>query len=100
MAGVTGRGIRKNILDGHRYLVHNHAPGDRVFLFGYSRGAYTLHRQLADLRVQVPDRRLVLPAALQSGPRDTSSRPSTACRFQALTWLGCILWRAPVAGTV
>ncbi len=42
VAGLTGRGIRKNILDGYRYLVHNHAPGDRVFLFGYSRGAYTV----------------------------------------------------------
>ena len=41
-AGITGRGIHKNILDGYRYIVHNYAPGDRIFLFGYSRGAYTV----------------------------------------------------------
>ena len=41
-AGMTGRGIHKNILDGYRYIVHNYAPGDRIFLFGYSRGAYTV----------------------------------------------------------
>ena len=41
-AGLTGRGIHKNILDGYRYVVHNYAPGDRIFLFGFSRGAYTV----------------------------------------------------------
>ncbi len=39
-AGVTGRGIHKNILDGYRYIVQNYAPEDRIFLFGFSRGAY------------------------------------------------------------
>ena len=42
VAGMTGRGIHKNIVDGYRYVVHNYAPGDRIFLFGYSRGAYTV----------------------------------------------------------
>lgn len=41
-AGITGRGIHKNILDGYRYIVHNYAPDNRIFLFGYSRGAYTV----------------------------------------------------------
>lgn len=41
-AGLAGRGIHKNIVDGYRYIVHNYAPGDRIFLFGYSRGAYTV----------------------------------------------------------
>ena len=42
LGGVAGRGIHKNILDGYRYIVHNYEPGDRIFLFGYSRGAYTV----------------------------------------------------------
>jgi len=41
-AGVTGDGIHKNILDGYRYILQNYAPGDRIFLFGFSRGAYTV----------------------------------------------------------
>lgn len=41
-AGATGRGIRKNILDGYRYIVQNFATKDKIFLFGFSRGAYTV----------------------------------------------------------
>jgi len=41
-AGATGRGIHKNILDGYRYIVQNYAPNDRIYLFGFSRGAYTV----------------------------------------------------------
>ncbi|WP_025898331.1 DUF2235 domain-containing protein [Sneathiella glossodoripedis] len=42
MGGVTGEGIDKNIQDCYRFLVHNYNPGDRLFLFGFSRGAYTV----------------------------------------------------------
>ena len=41
-AGVTGRGIHKNILDAYRYIVQNYAKGDKIYLFGFSRGAYTV----------------------------------------------------------
>jgi len=41
-AGATGSGIHKNIVDGYRYIVQNYAPGDKIFLFGFSRGAYTV----------------------------------------------------------
>lgn len=41
-AGTTGRGIHKNILDGYRYIVQNYSEGDKIFLFGFSRGAYTV----------------------------------------------------------
>ena len=41
-AGATGQGIHKNILDGYRYIVQNYAPGDKIYLFGFSRGAYTV----------------------------------------------------------
>ena len=65
-AGVAGRGIHKNILDGYRYIVHNTAPGDRIFLFGYSRGAYTV-RALCGLInncgiIQRADARLIAEA--------------------------------------
>lgn len=41
-AGATGSGIHKNVLDGFRYIVQNYASGDRIYLFGFSRGAYTV----------------------------------------------------------
>ena len=42
IAGAIGHGIDKNILDGYRYIVQNYAPGDKIYLFGFSRGAYTV----------------------------------------------------------
>lgn len=44
--GIAGAGIDKNIKDAYRFLVHNYAPGDELFFFGFSRGAYTV-RSLA-----------------------------------------------------
>ena len=36
-----GTGLDQNIEDAYRYLMNRHNPGDRVFLFGFSRGAFT-----------------------------------------------------------
>jgi uncharacterized protein (DUF2235 family) len=40
--GTQGLGIMKNIQDGYRFIVQNYNPGDEIFLFGFSRGAYTV----------------------------------------------------------
>lgn len=42
LGGATGKGINKNIMDDYRYIVQNYSPGDEIFLFGFSRGAYTV----------------------------------------------------------
>ncbi|WP_019530358.1 DUF2235 domain-containing protein [Dasania marina] len=42
VGGATGRGLHKNIMDDYRYIVQNYSPGDEIFLFGFSRGAYTI----------------------------------------------------------
>lgn len=39
--GITGEGIDKNIMDCYRFIVHNYNRGDHLYLFGFSRGAYT-----------------------------------------------------------
>ncbi|MBA2648388.1 MAG: DUF2235 domain-containing protein [Legionella sp.] len=46
--GVLGTGISRNIQDLYLFLVLNYTPGDEVFLFGFSRGSYTV-RSLAGL---------------------------------------------------
>jgi uncharacterized protein (DUF2235 family) len=46
MGGISGVGIDKNIMDCSRFIVHNYDPGDQLFFFGFSRGAYTV-RSLA-----------------------------------------------------
>lgn len=40
--GVTGKGVHKNIMDNYRYIVQNYQDGDEIYLFGFSRGAYTV----------------------------------------------------------
>jgi uncharacterized protein (DUF2235 family) len=42
IAGLAfAAGFRDNIFDAYRYLMEIYNQGDRVFLFGFSRGAYT-----------------------------------------------------------
>ncbi len=45
---ATGKGLEKNIRDCYFFLVHNYSDGDQIYLFGFSRGAYTV-RSLAGL---------------------------------------------------
>jgi|ERR1035437_5879100 uncharacterized protein (DUF2235 family) len=37
----TGLGITKNIIDCYAAIIRMWEPGDRIYLFGFSRGAYT-----------------------------------------------------------
>lgn len=48
VGGVTGLGIDKNIQDAYRFLSFNYEQGDEIYLFGFSRGAYTV-RSLAGM---------------------------------------------------
>lgn len=40
--GAFGAGLNKNVQDCYRFLVQNFNPGDEIFLFGFSRGSYTV----------------------------------------------------------
>ena len=46
--GAIGRGLDDNILDAYKFIIWNYEIGDEIFLFGFSRGAYTV-RSLAGL---------------------------------------------------
>ncbi len=48
VGGGIGKGIDKAIQDAYRFLGWNYLPGDEIYLFGFSRGAYTV-RSLAGL---------------------------------------------------
>ena len=39
---ATGLGITHNIIDCYTAIIQLWHPGDRIFLFGFSRGAYTV----------------------------------------------------------
>ena len=46
--GAFGRGLDDNLYSAYRFLMLNYEPGDEIFLFGFSRGAYTA-RSLAGM---------------------------------------------------
>ncbi|CAD6941006.1 unnamed protein product, partial [Tilletia laevis] len=41
IASATGNGLLDNLIAAYGFLVDNYAEGDDIYLFGFSRGAYT-----------------------------------------------------------
>jgi uncharacterized protein (DUF2235 family) len=41
IGGGLGKGLEDKILHAYEFLCLNYCPGDRIFIFGFSRGAYT-----------------------------------------------------------
>ena len=39
--GAIGSGLDENIKDGYRFLANNYVPDDEIYIFGFSRGAFT-----------------------------------------------------------
>ena len=48
VGGAFGYGLSHNVRSCYRFLAESYEPGDNLFLFGFSRGAYTA-RSLAGL---------------------------------------------------
>ncbi|MBJ6121307.1 T6SS phospholipase effector Tle1-like catalytic domain-containing protein [Sphingomonas mollis] len=48
LAAAVGTGIDENVIDCYAAIIANYRPGDRICLFGFSRGAYTV-RALANV---------------------------------------------------
>lgn len=42
LSSATGRGITTNIADCYEFIINHYRPGDRIYLIGFSRGAYTV----------------------------------------------------------
>src|SRR4029078_9673118 len=62
LGSVTGAGIKRNLADCYEFIVNHYQPGDRIYLFGFSRGAYTV-RSLANLLMLCG-----VPTAASGGP--------------------------------
>jgi uncharacterized protein (DUF2235 family) len=62
LGSVTGRGIVRNIAECYAFIINHYNPGDRIFLIGLSRGAYTV-RSLANLLMLCG-----VPTTTPSGP--------------------------------
>lgn len=62
LGGIFGIGLQGNVLRLYTFLCRNYLEGDRIYMFGFSRGAYTI-RLLADFVAHqgilaAPDERL------------------------------------------
>ncbi|RAO68307.1 uncharacterized protein BHQ10_004319 [Talaromyces amestolkiae] len=64
LGGLTGVGLSANVRAAYAFLAENYEPGDELFFFGFSRGAYTA-RAIAGL---VADMGLLTPRGMDNFP--------------------------------
>ena len=50
MGGATGAGLDKNICDAYKFILWNFDPGDELYHFGFSRGAFTARSLVGFIR--------------------------------------------------
>ena len=65
---VWGAGLRDDIVDAYVFLMNHYRPGDRVYIFGFSRGAYTARVIAAMLRLyglSMPGNEALVPYAVE-----------------------------------
>jgi uncharacterized protein (DUF2235 family) len=48
--GMVGAGLSDNVREAYRFVVRNYEPGDELYFFGFSRGAYTARSTVGLLR--------------------------------------------------
>jgi uncharacterized protein (DUF2235 family) len=48
---ATGAGISDNVMQAYEFLVRNHEYGDRIYVFGFSRGSYTARLLAGFIRI-------------------------------------------------
>jgi uncharacterized protein (DUF2235 family) len=63
--GGIGAGLAENVIEAYNFIVLNYEPGDEIFCFGFSRGAYTA-RAVAGL---VTDIGVIKPIDMQLFPQ-------------------------------
>ena len=89
---IQGRGLNRQIRRAYGFLASRYRPGDRIFLFGYSRGAYAV-RSLAGVidriglvRQDATERNVTL-AYRHYRRRPTAPAPAPSCCRSAMRTL-------------
>ncbi|HET6501985.1 MAG TPA: DUF2235 domain-containing protein [Amycolatopsis sp.] len=89
LGGVFGYGLSQCVRDTYRYLVQNFTPGDELYFFGFSRGAYTARstvgfiRNCGILRPEFADRVDEAYALYRDRRDQTHPTQAQATRFRA-----------------
>lgn len=97
--GATGIGVDDNIRSAYQFICQNYVPGDEIYLFGFSRGAFTV-RSLAGLITAcgilfrqslgaLPDAWKYYRSPKPHSPAAFASQSSAQCHLQPeITFLG------------
>jgi uncharacterized protein (DUF2235 family) len=56
--GIYGAGLEQKVREAYRFLIFNYDPGDQIFVFGFSRGAFSAQTFVGFLRHVGPLHRL------------------------------------------
>ncbi|KAG9199104.1 hypothetical protein G6514_009022 [Epicoccum nigrum] len=73
--GATGDGLVVNVLEAYNFVVNNYSPGDKIYCFGFSRGAFTARAvagMITDLGVIEPDSMRYFPSLFAAYQKNTS----------------------------
>ncbi|MEM6634773.1 MAG: DUF2235 domain-containing protein [Pseudomonadota bacterium] len=63
--GALGRGLTQDLRECYEFLIETYAPGDRIFIFGFSRGAYTARSFAGLIRAAgIPEEKKHIGAAM------------------------------------
>jgi uncharacterized protein (DUF2235 family) len=88
LGGGLGIGLSRNVKECYRFVVENYAPGDELYFFGFSRGAFTarstvgLVRNAGVLRPEHRDRIAQAYALYRDPRRDTAPSGIAAQLFR------------------
>ena len=90
LGGALGWGLTENIVEAYRHLVFLYEPGDEIFIFGFSRGAYTARSLSGFIRstgIIARDDLALLPRAVKRyrtrGKDDFNPRSESSLAFRA-----------------
>src|SRR5262245_14463535 len=81
LGGIGGYGLSRNVRQLYKELCRIYDPGDRIFLFGFSRGAFTV-RTLAGLIAACG----ILKVAERADGASLEQRVDVACRVYRLRY--------------
>jgi uncharacterized protein (DUF2235 family) len=73
LGGAFGWGLKRNVLDIYKFLCLNYKPGDQIFAFGFSRGAFTIRALIG----------LVLSQKLVTGATDAELYRNAKMAYRA-----------------
>ncbi len=85
LAGATGLGIDDNIRSGYMFLAQNYVPGDEIYLFGFSRGAFSARSLVGLISAAGLLRRQSLGRLGDAWNYYRTDKPHSAADFK--TWL-------------